>query len=66
VTPEIVELTGVEAAAKDWRATLAISSESRRHLVAEIRKRLDAGTPIAQLAREAGVGRDTIYTWLGA
>lgn len=42
----------------------AVVVEARALLVRRVKERHQAGDSVAQLARDAGVSRQTIYTWL--
>jgi len=56
-------LAPVEAAALEWHVFLTAAERVRPALVDAINTALDAGIPIAAVARAARVSRPTIYAW---
>ena len=59
------EPTPVELAAADLAYNQGLVDESKVALQAEVKKAAGLGVPVARLAAQAGVGRGTIYAWLG-
>jgi len=58
------EPTPIQYAAADLAHADLQRTEARERLITHVREAAGLGVPVAELARQAGVRRLTIYAWL--
>jgi hypothetical protein len=58
------DMSPVQQASIMYHSQQSKTRRARRILVSEVKKASAAEVPVAQLAVEAGVTRETIYQWL--
>lgn len=60
-----MSVTGLNAAARAYARAAAARQEARDRLAEQVRVAVAGGMSESEAAREAGVARETVRSWLG-